>query len=232
MPTPAEIVDGIAALQNDLSKSEYNYLACYPYLNMALEVLEQEFQLNNIPVTDETSSAIIIPAGTPVINYNTIPALPANLVEIRELWESPTLLNQWTKMKRVDILPQYLFDGTQISQFLVWSNKDNAINVVPANAIIDLKIDYIKTLFPTLTVDDENSELGTKFDKARLYLKFKTAAFCSYFIGENEDRAGVLNSEANEFLQKTMGISVKGKQSMPVRRLPFRASFKRRGLTI
>lgn len=231
--TPAEIVDSVAALQNDVSKSEYNYDAVYPYLNMALLDLQRIFQLNNIPVTDETTSpAIPINAGVNLVSWDTIPALPIDLISIRQLWESPRNLNQWTPVTRKDFIPHYLEDNTLISQFLLWSNKDGVINVIPANVDNDLKIDYIKKLFPKLTTNNSDFLFSVQIEPAESYLNFRTAAICSMFIGENETRASALQDQAEIALLETMGISIKGQQTMPVRRRPYRASYKARGPAI
>jgi hypothetical protein len=230
MPTPVEILKMTASLQNDSRQKVYTPAACLPYFNMALRALQEEFELNNIPVTNETSAILNVPQGTDAIAITgTTPGYPADLVEIRQLWESPEGLEQWTPMKRKEFLPHYLEDGVEISQFIIWAWINNEIKLLAANADIDLKLDYTKSIFST--VDDNNieDELGASFKTIFNYLGFKTAAYCSMFIGENPERAVALNEEANSSLTKALGISIKGSQVMGVRRRPFMQAYKRRG---
>lgn len=228
MPTPAEIIDMVASLQNDTAQSVYNDAACLPYLNMALDALQEEFELNNVPVTNEKSAVLTVPALTTVIGFTTIPALPSDLIEIQQLWESPTGQETWIPVDKREFIPQYL-TAPPISQFLIWAWMNQEIRLPQANAINDLKIDYIKKLFNTpLSIADINVDL--EIINSKQYLGYKTAALCSMFIGENETRAAALNGEAGAALDRTIGISTKGRQAITTRRRPFRAGYKRQGI--
>lgn len=231
MPTPAEILDMSASLQNDTRKALYTHSAQLPYFNMALRALQEEFQLNNIPVTNKVSTPpLTIPLGTTSIAISgTTPTYPSDLVEIRQLWESTTGLDQWVPMSRLQFLPHYLENSAEISQFLIWAWVGNEIRFLAANADIDIKIDYIATIFPTINDNNFDDDIGLTLGNTFNYLGFKTAAYCSAFIGENPERAQALNQEANDSLTKTLGISIKGQQTLGVRRRPFMEGYKRRG---
>lgn len=227
MPTPAEILDMTASLMNDTKKSKFTHKATLPYFNMSLRALQEEFELNNIPATDEVSAAIPVDANiSRIAATGTIPVYPSNLIEIRQLWESPRGLNQWTPMDRKDFISHYLENNTQISQFIIWAWIDNEIKLIPADANNDLKLDYIKSLFSTITDFNFDTDLGVKYRTIFNYLGFKTAAYCSMFIGENPTRAVALNDEANSSLVKSLGISIKGQQTIGVRRRPFMAGYR------
>lgn len=229
MPTPAEILDMTASLMNDTRQSMYTHKAMLPYFNMSLRALQEEFELNNIPVTDEVSSSLVVLAGVDTIAaIGTTPVYPFDLIEVREMWESQDGLNQWIPMNRVAFLPHYLEDNVPVSQFSTWAWIDNEIRLVAANAIIDLKLNYIKSLFPTITDTNFDNDLGVRFKTIFNYLGFKTAAYCSMFIGENPTRAQALNAEGNDSLVKSLGISIKGQQVLGVRRQPFMAGYKRK----
>jgi RNA-splicing ligase RtcB len=64
---------------------------------------------------------------------------------------------------------------------------------------------------------------------SRSYLSYKTASFAAMFIGENPERAGVLDSHAERALERVESISNKGRQQIMTRHRPFRAAFKARG---
>lgn len=229
MPSPAEIIDMVASLQNDTAQQVYTDAACLPYLNMALDQLQEEFERNNIPITNEVSAVLTVPAGTTVIAFTgTTPLLPAGLKEIQRIWESISGENQWVPMTRREFIPHFL-EQEDISSFMVWAWMDQEIHVPAANRINDLKLDYVKSIFSTpILIADVNTNLPVV--NAKSYLGYKTAALCSMFIGENSERALALETQAEEALARTLGISNKGKQAITTRRRPFRSSYKRRSI--
>lgn len=230
MPTPAEIISTmVSPLQNDTAQQEYTNEAVLPYFNMALRDLQEQFELNNIPVTNETSAIINIPAGTVSISFVGSPQLPTDLIEIQQLWESQEGAEQYTPMKKREFLPRYL-EGSTSNKLMFWAWMSNEIRFLASNQDNDIKIDYIKSLFNTIVIADINVELGTKYKNVFSYLGYKTAALCSMFIGENESRATVLAAQANSALETSMGISVKGGQAIGVKRRPYRQAYKRRGI--
>lgn len=234
MPTPAEIIDMVASLQNDTEQTLYTDIACLPYLNMALDELQEIYEQNNISVTNETSAVITIPVsalpGTTVIGYSTVPALPSNLVEIQQLWERLSGVDPFVPMTKVEFIPHYL-EQQLVSQLQFWAWLDSEITLLNSNQANDIKIDYVKSIFATpLTMASVNVDLGLKFKNVKTYLGYKTGALCSMYIGANETRATALNGQAEEALSRALGISIKGRQAINTRRRPFRASYKRRSV--
>ena len=231
MPKPSDIITVVSVLMNDFAQSQYTNTACLPFLNLALDELQELYELNGLPVTNETSSApITIPAGVDRLGFDTTPALPSDLIEIQEIWESTTGLNRWTPMIKKEFLPNYLKDGTTISQFLVWDLEKGRVKLVASNTVNDLKIDYICSIFNTpIQIKDINVNLP--FTNIKTYLEYKTGALCAMFIAENESRAVALDSLAGTALSRALGIPIKGMQSVTVRRRPFRYSYKARGVS-
>src|SRR5438132_980928 len=188
MPRPSDIITTVAGLMNDFSQSLYTNATCLPFFNLALDELQEIYELNDIPVTHSTSAAIKIPSGVDRVGFDTTPSLPSNLIEIQQLWESTSGLNKWTPMIKKEFLPNYLKDGTSISMFLIWDQENGRIKLIAANTDIDLKIDYIGSLFKTpILIKDINIDLP--FTNIKTYLEYKTAALCAMFIAENESRA-------------------------------------------
>jgi hypothetical protein len=228
MPTPSFIISQVAALMNDAAQSSYTNEACLPYLNMAMRQLQEIFQLNNVPVTDRTSTSITVPADTSSIGYKDgPPQLPADLLTIETLWESPSGENNWIPMTLKNFLPHYLED-VQINQFLVWAWTGDAIKVIPANTDIDLKIDYVRNLF-NLPVKIEQVDINLPEQLTELYLQYKTGALCANYIGENPTRAESLEVEAELAKDRALGIQNKPGQGIMTRHRPFRGSYKSRG---
>ena len=234
MSTPIQLMALSAAVLNDTERAIFTDEVLLPYFNMALLELQEIFELNNVPVTNETSAVIEIDAGTPgtitTIGFGGLaPNLPSDLIEIRNLWESPRGLSQYTPVVKKDFIPQYLINGTQISQFLLYSWADQKINVISANADNDLKIDYVKSLFVEITDLNGADDLG--IINTDTYLYNRCGALAAYFIGENPERYDVLTGQADAGLLRSLGISAKGRQSIVTRRRPYRQSYKLRGAT-
>lgn len=230
MPKPSAIITTVASLMNDTAQTKYTNAAVLPYFNLALNILQEIFELNGIPVTHKTSPAVItIKAGVDKIGFDTTPALPSDLIEIEQLWESTFGLNQWIPMVKKDFLPHVLQNNTTISQFLIYAWKDEHLEFIAANADIDIKIDYVGSIFKT-PIKIVNVDVNIPIVNIETYLDFETAALCAMFIAENETRAMVLNGQAGEALSRALGIPVKGMQSIFTRRRPFRSAFKRRGI--
>jgi hypothetical protein len=229
MPTPAEIISSVSALMNDAAQTDYTNAAVLPYFNMALRELQEIFEQYNIPTTNATSTTINVPQGETSIGFrvypgpSTPPELPDDLVDIQQLWESQEDQNNWIPMKRMQFLPHYL-ENVQTNQFIYWAWIDQAIKLPEANTDIDLKLDYIKSMF--ITIQSPQLDIQLPFRNVHSYLQYKTAALCSMFIGENETRAQVLNGEAIQALERTLGISIKAGQAITTRRRPFRQSWK------
>lgn len=228
MPTPVEIMAMSASLMNDTVQSVYSYEAQLPYLNIALQELQEIYELNQIPVTEKSSTDITVPANTSTIGFsNGPPQLPDDLIEIQQLWERQTGVDPYLPMVRKDYLPHFL-EGQQIGQFLIWTWMKGEIHVLPANQSNDLKIDYTARLF-NIPLKLNQIDQNLPFENVKSYLWFKTASLCSMFIGENQSRAQILDGEAALAMDRALGINIKSKQSINTRRKPFRASYKRRG---
>lgn len=223
--TAATVMQAAAALLNDVARSVYTYAIQVPYLNMAVQELQEFFELNNIPVTDTVTGVVInIPTGDIRIAFDNgvNPSLPDDFIEPKVLWESPEDTDTWTPMIRQDFLPRYM-EGTEISQFIVYTWQSQEIRFLPANQDNDIKMDYIRRIFTPVV--DENSTLNVV--NAQSYLEYRTAALVAEFVAENPTRASSLNSDASISLDRVIGIGTKGRQAITVRRRPFRSGYKR-----
>lgn len=222
----ADVMDLTAATLNDVAKSVFTYTAQLPYLNMALDQLQQEMESNNVSFTNASESAITVPAGITSIGGSGAPTLPIDVVEIQQLWErvSGTSLS-YMLMKRVDFLP---LNDFPTSYFGVWSYDDQIIHLPQATTDIDVKIQYIRSRLGIIT----DSTNPIPLINSKLYLVYKTGSLCAQFIGENEERAKDLSDKADNALYLFLNINTKGRQSQPVRHRPFRAGYKNRNYNV
>jgi hypothetical protein len=222
--TAGEIMDSAAALMNDTQKQVYTYVVQLPYLKIAIKDLRKKLQLANIPITNETSAAISVLAGTTVIGFATTPALPASLVEIQKLWERFSSSDPFVGMTRKDSIPHYL-EREPSNRFQIWAWESNEIRLIAANRNNEIKIDYIEE---TVDLSTLSSTSAIGIINADSYLHFRTAALCAEFVAENKTRADDLNGEANNAYEILAGIEDKAKQAIATRHRPFRAGFKSR----
>lgn len=219
-----------AALMNDVARSIYPYSIQIPYLNMALQELQEIFELNNVPVTDTvTSSPIDVPAGNTAITFAPavpivgVDYLPDDLIEPKVVWERQDGIDPYVPMTRVDFLPRYM-EGVEINQFLYFVWQSQEIRFLAANQDNQIKIDYIRNLFAAFV--DETDEVS--IINTASFLEYRTAGLLAQFCGENPTRAQSLNQDAILALDRSVGIGTKGRQAINIRHRPFRSAYKRR----
>lgn len=224
--TAAQVMDKSAVLMNDAAKTTYTYAAQLPYLQMALQELQEHFELNNLPVTQVMSVVIPVDAGDISIGYNGagLKTLPNDMVEPVKLWERTRNINPFVPMNKISFLPHNQ-EGVLTSQLGNYIWESQTIKFLPSLQNNDIKIDYIREIFQNLV--DENSLINIV--NARTFLEYRTAALVAEFIERNKPSADALNTYAVFGIDRTTGISVKGKQNIMTRRRPFRARYKRRG---
>lgn len=224
--TAGTVMDKAASLLNDTVMSVYTYTAQLPYLNIALQELQEHFELNDIPMTEDVSAVIQMDAGDTEIVYNGVgvPSLPDDFVEPNQLWERPRGIDPWTPMTRRDYLPHDL-EGVQTNQFIYYVWQGQKIKVLAANQDNDIKIDYIRQLFTEVT----GSGSLINVVNAATFLEYRTAALCAEFIERNKTSSDALNTYAVLALDRATGVGVRSKQAIVTRRRPFRAGYKRRG---
>jgi hypothetical protein len=221
------VMNQAAVLMNDSARTVYTYAKQVPYLNMALQELQEWFELHNLSVTQRVTSPIItIPAGETQIIFNGggVPTLPDNLVEPLQMWESINGQTQYIPMTKLDFLPHDL-EGVPTNYLVYWVWENQSVKFLPSNSVILVKIDYMAQIFTPVT--NENSAINVI--NAATFLEYRTAALMAEFVERNMTSAQGMNSYAVMGLDRVTGIGSKSKQRIQTRRRPFRASYKKRG---
>jgi hypothetical protein len=191
--TAAEVMDRSAVLLNDPAKTDYTYPVLTPFLRMALdELTETLIDGQNSPTVQTTLVPITIPAGTlGVFDMEYTPGVityPSNLVEIQEISERAAGSNEpFVPMKRME----FIVSSTPQDMLRYWAWESQIIRFNPnggATTAREIQIKHLKefgeaVLTPESIVGSMNS---------RSYLSYKTASFAAMFIGENPERAVVL----------------------------------------
>lgn len=220
----SEVMDLSAAAMNDVDKTTYDYDTQIPYLKLALQELQEIYELNSLAVTEKTSEVIPVDEGDTQIEFDVVnkPKLPDNLIEPLQLWERPRDSNPWTPMTRKDFIPHELA-GVETNMFIYWVWQSDKIILLASNQDNDIKIDYIGSLFPKFV------QSGTRIPvlNAQNYLAFKTASLMCELIERDAAKAVSLENKAQLSLDRISGITIKSKQSIVARRRPFRSAYKR-----
>lgn len=222
----SEVMDLTAAALNDANKTVYTYTVQIPYLKLALQELQEIFELNSLSVTEASSAVIPVNSGQTEIQFNVTsgPRLPDNLIEPKQLWERNRNSNPFIPMTKLEFIPHGL-TGTQTNQFTYWVWQQNKIILLSSNADNDIKIDGIFSLFPKYV----NQHTIIPVINAQNFLAWRTAGIIAEFVEKNESNATKCNGNASLSLDNIKGISIKGKQSIVTRRRPFRGAWNRRG---
>jgi len=220
-----DVMDLVAPLLNDASLSIFTYSAQIPFLNMALDELQEEMELYNVSFTNQTAVIITIPTGIIGIGGgNGEPDLPPNLVEPLDLFER-TSGSQYSfiQMTKMDYLP---VNQVPTAFLIYWSWESDTINFIPGGATgpVDIQMHYTKSIFKKIL----DSTDTINYDKAKTFLMYRTAALCANYIGENKTRSDELNGFAGIALARTLGINTKGRQNITTRRRPFMAGWRAR----
>lgn len=221
-------MDRCAALMNDPAKTDYTYLAQLPYLNMAIDELVESLEESNISPTNQTSVAILIPVGTNKITPTEDPAgphYPIDMVEVQEVGERPAgnVNEPFLPLGKREFLQAFPMNNSLV--YWCWENQCIKFNPNGASTSREIQLRYVRQAIQQAT--DETSIIGTI--NSRSYLSYKTGAFCAFFIGEDEQRAQVLEGQAEKALERMTGISNKGRQQIVTRHRPFRARYKSLG---
>lgn len=217
-----DVLDLSANYLNDAGLAQYTYVAQLPFFNEAQDKLSQLMELNNVPATNKRSTTITVAPTVILIDFNTVPALPSDLVEIQQISERQDgTAVDYIPMTRREFLPPFV---QQTDSLLWWAWMEQGINFIGAVLQVQLMIDYIATKLPAATTTSSPITLIN----AKSYLACKTAALCAEFLGENKTRADELNDDAVVASDMFLGINTKGRQAISTRRRPFMASYKSR----
>ena len=226
--TAGEIMDQSAVLLNDPAKTDYTYAVLEPFLRLAYdELVDAQMDSQNQPL-NQLSAAIIVPIGANTLypqHSLNIPKYPAELAEIQEISERLAGSDDpYIPMKRAEFPSP--FPAQDRLSYWAWEMERIQFNPNGATTARELIIKYIRGLVGNFQTTPESIVGGTN---SRAFLSYKTAALAAQFIGENPERAAILDGHAQRALERHESISNKGRQQIMTRHRPFRANWKARG---
>lgn len=217
MPIPSSAILALARVKlNDPNSAIYNDTVLLPMLDAAYDEMQLIFERNGVPVQNEISDVLTVPANTLVLSADSTPALPSDFLYPIRLFErdnGSTDDSAWVLMTQQRWEPNIQQQPTLI--WWVW--RKDVIEFVGATQIREVKIHYKMALEAIAADDIDVSPIG-----AKSYLASRTAMQAALYIGENESRAAALQQEAELAMDNLLGRMVNSQQALPVRRLPYR----------
>lgn len=180
----------------------------FPALKVAQGMLETSLEENGVQCKNKEASIKVI-AGVKVLN-----PLPADFIWPVKLDErvagssdlyTPMIQRRWTPQEA---------QGPSL-KYWIWNN--DQIQLLGATTNRDVLL-YYQAIFPTL-----NAVSDGVYNYAAEYYAAKIAWFVHTFIEQSPTLADSCNDIANGHLDQIIRIMVKKRQSMPVRRRPFRS---------
>ena len=209
-------IDRAAANLNDPSKTLWTDAILLPFAKQAQEQLSAELFLNGIPVVkEETSSPIAVASGATSLGGSQ----PADLVEPISIGEREGgSSNNFTPVGERDFIPQ-VDSGPSL---LYWAWRDEKILFLAPNTNREILLRYVKKLVAITAVGDP---IG--FIYGENYLAPKIAALAAASLG-NTSTAKIQDAISEVQLDKVIRANIKGNQSLPARRIPYRRGTGRR----
>jgi len=220
--TAGDVMDGAASLMNDTAKTLYTYQVQIPYLKMAQQELEQQLNLNGMPLNLISEYIVTVLAGEIALTLPTSFFLP---ISLQERPTSSSKDSDFLLMKEVPNVYDLRLDP--VSTLIYWDFRHNCINFVGSTVNRTVRLSYWRTL--TEIVDEGSLELQAG---ANNYLKYKTAELLSKYSAANLDRAAALATDAAMALDLLLSVLVKNLQGNSVRRRRFRRAGSTRFYTV
>ncbi len=207
--TAGTIFTGVRALLNDRNDKLFHDEDQLEYLKIAFQQFEQELQNAGVTVTLMVSEDITVPAGDTELTLPTSFLVP---ISLQEKASTDTFFSGMREVRNVE-KP----DRDQSNTLGIWDFRHNCINFVGSTAERLVRLEYWRTLPPPESANTTQYVQGGENS-----LKFRTAALCARYIGNNKERSDELNAEAALALDLLTSIYVKTNQGIRVRRKPFR----------
>lgn len=218
--TAGLIMDRSAAFLNDAAKTQFTYAIQIPFLNAAIDELQEGMQLNSVHYVNQMAPIIVVTAGVFTISFVTTPALPANLIAPQGIQERLAgSCTPFTMMTKQEFL---IYDQPQQQSLNVWTWQNQVLNFVGALTDREILVDYVATFLPIVTA---STDVLTLFN-CESFLAFRTAGLQAILVGENKTRADELNQFADMALERFLRINSKGNTAIIMPRKPYVGVFK------
>lgn len=204
------------ALLNDVGAAVFTDAVLAPFGLIAYRDLQLHMMHNNIPIEKKIDTLTTINAG--VLLYPN----PSDMVEPLTLFErTPGTTDTFIEMIQRDWEPQL----QQTDHLRFWCWREEKITLLGSTAAREVKLEYIKGL---TAVAFNTPATVIPVQQCDAYMGPRIAELASMYIGNNPSRAEQCAEKADEGLELILGVAVKNKQAICVKRVPYRG--KRRAV--
>lgn len=209
--TAGQAVASAQAHLNDVGATIWPYSVLLPFLQEAHRELRARVTLNGIPVIDEVSAVLPVPAG--VNDISTILTYPSDI--IIPIWMKERQQGQ-ANDDFIDMTPRDFLPNVNPDIWLFWwCWRNEKILTLGSLNNEEVQIRYRRQIPTPNNAGDSLGWLG-----AENYLSFRTAALACNSIGEIIKGQG-LTAMADANMDLVIRLNVKQIQSLPARRRPY-----------
>ena len=204
------------ALLNDVAKTIWTDAVLLPYLQKSHRELQVLLWESGIDAIKEITAIKSVAADATDLGGD----LPSNIIvplTLKERSDSSTSDRDWIDVAETDPLPD--IEPTTSIQYWAW--RGEIIEFIAPTTARKIKLRYLKGLS---SVTSGASPIGFIFGE--MYLGPRLASIAVESVG-NSTRADELRKDAGIWIPKIIASNVKGGQSVPTRRIPYRRSFRR-----
>lgn len=211
-----QALDSARAHLNDVGASIWSNASLFPFLQEAHRELRSKVILNGIPVIDEVTGVLSVPAGT--TDLTAVAGYPVDLIV--PIWMKERQAGDPNNSDFIDMTPRdFLPNINQDIWLFWWCWRKEKILVVGSLNAEEVQIRYRRQIPTPNAAGDSVGWLG-----AENYLSYRTAALACNSVGEGEKGQG-LTDTANNNMDTVIRLNVKQMQSLPARRRPYHRRF-------
>jgi len=215
MATLKDVIESARTFLNDDSAITWSDATLIPKAREAHRELLCKLQASDIPITKETSVAIVVAAGAVNLGVNQ----PTDMVIPIELFErlsgSSELYSSMTPLRTVPT------SATQSTRLIYWMWAGGTIEFIGATSDREVKIKYKKSITaPTKMTESYD------FVQAEMYIGPRTASLA--LLGKDKELANSIKSIADSAFADIIQMNIVGAQNLPSRRRGYRRRRKSR----
>lgn len=214
MPSTAGTVMTRAAVHlNDAAQLVYSSAVLLPFLNMALDELEEEMGVFELSPLKKTSIVIDVPAESA-----SLPQMPSDFVEAISLYERPLDSSEnWAEVREVaDIALNYTVQPQE--SIVQWTIRNATLKINPPSADREVMLEYVGGLTPATA-----TATAIDIESSRRFLALVTARNAARDAGNSPRKADSFEPDIARARDRLVRRMQKNSQaSLGARRLPYR----------
>jgi hypothetical protein len=214
--TAFEVLESARTHLNDEQGINWPDVRLLPKLKEAHRELRSELVLVGVPVIENTTTIMTVPAmrvDDQNVDLSSLVGYPADMISPE--WMKERQIGQ-TRIDFVDMQPvDFLPDTIKGPELVWWSWQQETITVLGALNNVEVKLRYKRNIPTPVTVNDT---IG--FIYGELFLSYRTAALANGSTG-NDSKNAFLTEQAKMNLDKVIRMNIKQLQSLPSKRRPY-----------